>query len=317
MSFCEGVKFNPDKDIPDLQGKVILVTGGNTGLGLESIRQLAQHNPAHIYMGARSRAKAEQAIESIRASTPAAATTPITPLELDLASFASIKSAARTLLAASDRLDILLNNAGIMNMPEGLTADGYELQFGTNHVGPALLTQLLLPRLKRTAALPDSGDVRVVFLSSRIEGYAPSGVFDSPEKLKTTMAETGTQSRYATSKLANVHYAWALAEKNPDLKVVCVHPGVVQTGLLSTWKDGFNPVVKGVMNLAGRALMTTIEKGAYNQVWAATAAEGVETGTFYHPVGVKGKGSKASKDAGQKDVLWDWTQKELDGHLVV
>ncbi|TLD14538.1 hypothetical protein PspLS_11117 [Pyricularia sp. CBS 133598] len=316
MAFC-GVKFDPDRDIPDLRGKVILVTGGNTGLGLESIRQLAQHNPAHIYMGARSRAKADEAIESIRNSTPAAALTSITPIELDLASFASIKSAARTLLAASDRLDILINNAGIMNMPEGLTADGYEVQFGTNHVGSALLTQLLLPRLKRTAAMPGSGDVRVVFLSSALERSASSGIFDAPEKLKTTMAETGTQSRYANSKLANIHFAWALAEHNPDLKVVSVHPGVVQTGLLSTWKDGFNPVVKGAINLAGRALMTTIEKGAYNQVWAATAAEGVETGTFYWPVGIKGKGSKASKDAQQRDALWEWTQKELEGHLVV
>ncbi|KAI6347845.1 hypothetical protein MCOR25_010875 [Pyricularia grisea] len=314
---CDGVKFNPDQDIPDLRGKVILVTGGNTGLGLESIRQLAQHNPAQIYMGSRSRAKAEDAIESIRASTPAAASTPITPLELDLASFASIKSAARTLLAASDRLDILINNAGIMNVPEGLTTDGYEVQFGTNHVGPALLTQLLLPRLKRTAAMPGSGDVRVVFLSSALERSAVAGILDAPEKLKTTMTETGTQSRYATSKLANVHYAWALAEQNPDLKVVSVHPGVVQTGLLSTWIDGFNPVVRGALNLAGRALMTTIEKGAYNQVWAATAAEAVETGTFYYPVGIKGRGSKASKDAEQKDLLWEWTQRELDGHLVV
>ncbi|EHA55906.1 dehydrogenase/reductase SDR family member 13 [Pyricularia oryzae 70-15] len=316
MTFC-GVKFDPEQDMPDLRGKVILVTGGNTGLGLESIRQLAQHNPAHIYMGARSRAKAEEAIESIRASTPAAASTPITHLELDLASFASIKSAARTLLAASDRLDVLINNAGIMNVPEGLTADGYEVQFGTNHVGPALLTQLLLPRLKRTAALPGSGDVRVVFLSSALERSAESGLLSTPDKLKTTMPETGTQSRYANSKLANIHYAWALAEQNPDLKVVSVHPGVVQTGLLSTWKDGFNPIVKGAINLAGRALMTTIEKGAYNQLWAATAAEGVETGTFYWPVGVKGKGTKASKDVKQRDALWAWTQKELNGHLFV
>ncbi|KAH7016672.1 hypothetical protein EDB80DRAFT_888023 [Ilyonectria destructans] len=142
--------FNPDKDIPDLSGKVVLVTGGNTGLGLETILQLSKHHPAHIYLAARSEEKAKNAIEEVRSKISNAP--PISFIQLDLGSFASIKAAAASFTASSDRLDILINNAGIMATPERLTEDGYEIQLGTNHLGPALLTKLLLPTLKATAA---------------------------------------------------------------------------------------------------------------------------------------------------------------------
>ncbi|KAL8294527.1 hypothetical protein RB597_007837 [Gaeumannomyces tritici] len=300
--------FNPDHDIPNLGGKVILVTGGNNGLGLETVRQLARHGPAHIFLASRSLAKAEEAIKDVHSSSPEAAGTSISTLQLDLASFASIKAAARAFTAASDRLDILINNAGIMCTPEGLTQDGYEMQFGTNHMGHALLTQLLLPTLKQTAAAAPGSDVRVVFLSSALESGAPVGTYKTDE-LKTTMAATSTMDRYSVSKLANVHYASALAAGNPDLRVASVHPGVIRTGLQGPMINGSGPLLKGVMNLASNFL-TTVEKGVRNSLWAATAAE-VESGAYYRPVGVGGKGSKLSRDAKQRDVLWEWTQKEL------
>lgn len=145
-----GTKFRSE-DIPDLSEQVIIVTGGNAGLGLETIRQLGRHNPARIYLGARSRAKAEAAINELKSSNPQIA--PISFLELDLASFASVRAAAETFSRAESRLDILMNNAGIMMTPEGLTKEGYEIQFGTNVMGPALFTHCLLPILQKTAKI--------------------------------------------------------------------------------------------------------------------------------------------------------------------
>src|SRR5687768_9558515 len=164
----KSVKFDPDVDIPSLKGKVILVTGGNSGLGKESVLQFAKHNPKEIWLGARSEAKAQEAIKDIKAKIPNA---PIKFVKMDLASFASIHDSARAFTQMSDRLDILLLNGGIMSVPPGTTDDGYEVQFGTNHMGHALLTKLLLPTLLRTA---DTGaDVRVTVLASSAHQYAP------------------------------------------------------------------------------------------------------------------------------------------------
>ncbi|KAL2108733.1 hypothetical protein VUR80DRAFT_3415 [Thermomyces stellatus] len=137
------------QDIPDLRDQVIIVTGGNAGLGLETIRRLSEHNAARIYLAARSQEKAEKAIKELQQANPKVCS--ILFLKLDLASFESVKSAAADFLSRESRLDILVNNAGIMMTPEGLTEDGYEIQFGTNVMGPALFTQLLLPILRKTA----------------------------------------------------------------------------------------------------------------------------------------------------------------------
>jgi len=207
------VSFNPDKDIPDLRGKVILVTGGNIGLGRESIYQLAKHNPSKIFLGARTKAKADATIAEIKKELPSAN---ITFLDLDLASFASIKQAADTFEASSKRLDMLMNNAGIMACPAALTKEGYETQFGTNHVGHALLTKLLLPTLQRTAKEPGS-DVRIINLSSSAHNWAPKGglVFDA---MKTDMQSYSTWARYGQSKVANILFNKELAKRYPSIK---------------------------------------------------------------------------------------------------
>lgn len=111
FGFFEGVTFDPSHDIPDLSGKVALITGGNTGLGKETVLQLAKHNPSRLYLAARTLSKAEAAIRDIKAVVPNAN---ITFLQLDLASLKSVKEASDTFLASSDRLDLLINNAGIM-----------------------------------------------------------------------------------------------------------------------------------------------------------------------------------------------------------
>ena len=304
--FGHNINFQPDRDIPDLSGRVIIVTGGNVGLGLESIRQFAKHNPAHIYLAARSKEKAEAAIDQIKASDPSSA--PISFLSLDLSSFDSIAAAARAFNACQSRLDILLNNAGIMMTAEGQTKEGYEIQFGTNHMGHALLIQLLLPVLQETAK--SNPETRVINLSSASELFAPTDIYKLDE-LKTKMTHRSTQARYSISKIANIHYTSALAHRYTDIKFISLHPGMVATNLHHNASGMF---LKPFLNLAFSAFAAPAHRGALNQLWASVSPD-VKTGEYYAPVGVSGKGSKLSRNRELQDLLWDWTQDEIKGCL--
>ncbi|KAF2014271.1 NAD(P)-binding protein [Aaosphaeria arxii CBS 175.79] len=301
-----GAKFRPDRDIPSLHGKVILVTGGNSGLGLESVRQLVQHRPSRIFLAARSKEKAEIAIKDL--SKSCSDTSIISPLVLDLASSRSIKSAVSSFTEQSSRLDLLINNAGIMMTPEGLTEDGYEIQFGTNHMGHALLIQLLLPSLQNTAET--NPDVRVITLSSATESYAPKkGIYDLPA-LKTTMSNLSTQTRYAISKLANIHYNTALSKRYSDIKFIAVHPGSVNTNLAGSILQTASLPLKLFFHIWALLFVVPPEQGALNQLWASTSKD-AKSGEFYHPVGVPGKGSQLSASQELSDQLWEWTQNEI------
>jgi retinol dehydrogenase-12 len=300
----KSVPFNPEKDIPSLDGKVILVTGGNIGLGEQSILEFSRHSPAQIWLAARSLEKAQAAADKIRKQVPNA---PIKLLELDLASLASVSKAATTFSSQSDRLDILMLNAGIMAAPAGLTKDSYELQFGTNHMGHALLTKLLLPVLKRTAQRSDS-DVRVVSLSSGGHALAPSGgiMFDV---LKTPANGLNAYTRYGQSKLANVLFARQLAKECPELTVSAVHPGLVQTNLQAGATGA--GVLGAVMGRVVSLFKIPVEEGALNQLWASVAKE-VKSGEYYVPVGIGGSASSNGKDDKLAKKLWDWTARELE-----
>ncbi|KAF7155642.1 hypothetical protein CNMCM5623_008184 [Aspergillus felis] len=221
-----GASFDPKRDITDLSGKVIFVTGGNIGLGKETILQLAHHRPSRIYLGARNATKARDAIADIQKqlSTPA----DIRHIPLDLASFASIRSAAEKFTSECDRLDVLILNAGTMGNPPTTTEEGFEVQFGTNHIGHFLLTKLLLPVLQKTAASPSSTDVRVVTLSSLANCVAPS--YDVMTFTDALLAAS-TWTRYAASKAANILFASELARRYPEILSVSIHPGAVTSNL--------------------------------------------------------------------------------------
>ncbi|KAF3922369.1 hypothetical protein AA313_de0202088 [Arthrobotrys entomopaga] len=304
--FFGGETFNPDKDVPDLAGRVIIVTGGNIGLGLETVRQLARNNPARIYLAARSQEKAEAAIEKLRTENPKAA--PISFLSLDLTSFESIKAAVKTFQSAESRLDILVNNAGIMMTPEGLTKEGYEIQFGTNHVGHALLTQLLLPLLQQTAKI--NPETRVVTVSSGMASMAPSDIY-KPDELKTTMSDRSPTARYAISKVANIHYSLAMAERHKDVKFIVLHPGAVQSNLRQNvsgfWMSLF-------MTSIVDHLVTPVEKGVLTQLWAAVSPD-AKNGGVYKPTALPWKSSNLSLDRKLQDQLWNWTQEQFIGHV--
>jgi NAD(P)-dependent dehydrogenase (short-subunit alcohol dehydrogenase family) len=285
---------------------------GNAGLGKQQIAYLASHSPARIYLAARTASKATSAIQEIRTAAPSAS---IEHLFLDLTSFASIAAAAKTFLAQERRLDLLVNNAGVMAMPYSRTAEGYEIQFGTNHMGHALLTKLLLPVLLATAQSPGA-DVRIVNVSSMGHYMAPKGgiIYD-----QAVLEQHGTWRRYGQSKLANILHAKELAARYPSITSVSLHPGVIITDLYASF--AVNPLVKAGLRVY--AMLCGIlpghykdtKGGALNQTWASTVdKKELENGEFYMPVGKTSKGSWYAKDAGLARKLWEYTEEELGKH---
>ncbi|TVY59892.1 putative oxidoreductase [Fusarium oxysporum f. sp. cubense] len=303
-----GDSFNPDRDIPSLEGKVILITGGNAGIGKQSALALSKHQPSEIWIAARNAKKAETAIAEIKQQSPGV---DVRFLELDLSSFASVKSAAQTFLKSVSRLDILMLNAGIMACPPGQTSEGYEVQFGTNHMGHALLTKSLLPLLTHTASSSPGSDVRVVSVSSIAHKFGPSGgiQFDT---LKSTASGMSTTDRYGQSKLANILFIRELALRHTELTPVSIHPGTVKTDLQNS--NGGSWMLSAFQKFVVPLVGVSVEEGAKSQLWAATA-KGVKAGEYYVPVGVSGNGSQLSKDKVLAKKLWDWTEKELESQI--
>lgn len=299
--------FDPKKDILPLDGKIILVTGANSGLGKQAVLEYAQHNPAQIWLAARSLDKAEAAADDIKTLVPNA---PIKLLQLDLSSFDSIKKAAKIFSAESDRLDILMLNAGIMAAAPGLTREGYEYQFGINYMGHALLTKLLLPVLDRTAKSGTNSDVRIVSISSAGYAQAPAEGINFG-MLKVTADSMGAFGRFGQSKLAIILFVRQLAKLYPQLTVTAIHPGTVDTNVISS-ATGAPVILKYVARYAHRFL-ASVDQGVKNQLWASVAKD-IQSGGYYEPIGIAGKVKPRGKDDDLAKKLWDWTEKELEGH---
>jgi NAD(P)-dependent dehydrogenase (short-subunit alcohol dehydrogenase family) len=242
------------------------VTGANSGLGLVTARELARAG-AHVIGTARDRAKGERAEAEIRREMPDAQ---LEMRELDLAALASVRAFA----AGIEGLDVLVNNAGIMMPPRSETAGGFELQFGTNHLGHFALTGLLLEWLARGT------DPRVVTVSS-LE-HRPGRIdFDD-------LASTGDydpRRAYQRSKFANVVFALELDRRlraaGSPVKSVLAHPGYSATNLQTTGPTG---AMKALLRVGNRLFAQSADRGALPQIHAA-AAPGVESGEFYGPDG--------------------------------
>ena len=199
-----------------------------------------------------------------------------------------------------------MNNAGIMATPPGTTQEGYEIQFGTNHIGHALLTKLLLPTLLSTAEKPGS-DVRIVNLTSEGHRLAPSGgiLFD-----KTKLDGVGPWARYGQSKLSNILFTKELAKRYPTIMTMAVHPGLILTDLYAPNQKS-SMLMRMLVTVFG-GLLGTPSTGALNQLWAATAAKDEMTsGAYYTPIGKRSGGSGYAKDDKLAGQLWDWTEKEF------
>lgn len=307
----KSLPFNPTQDIPSLHGKVILVTGGTDGLGKQCVFEYTKHNPALIWLAARNPAKAQAAIEEIQSqlSRPIAAN--IKPLELDLSSFESVQNAASIVRAQCQRLDILMLNAGIMAVPPGLTANGHEIQFGTNYLDHILLTVLLMPLLERTASIPQS-DVRIILVSSRGHMYVPKPQGIRYETLRTNGHSLGPYERYGQSKLAMILWAKEAARRHPRITVVSVHPGVVNTNLMDNATG--SPYWVRLLGKFAKKVVTSVEQGVKNQLWASVSAD-VVSGCYYEPVGIGGLETELAKDDNLARGLWEWTEGEIREYL--
>ena len=266
-----------------------------------------KHNPAKVYLAARSKARATEATERIRSTAPDAN---IEFLELDLASLQSVKSAADRFNAESQRLDLLFLNGGIAATPYAVTEAGYEKQFGTNYLGHALLTQLLMPKLLKTAKEPGA-DVRVISMSSvGHKSFAPAGGFDF-KAIKTDMHEQSGLKIYGQSMLAKTLFAYSLAKRYPQLTTSSLHPGMVRTGVWYGEKS--NPILIMALRPVLRLMGISPEEGARTQLWCGFS-KSVKSGSYYEPVGKAGQEGKLSRDDGCAAKLWDWTTEELQQH---
>jgi NAD(P)-dependent dehydrogenase (short-subunit alcohol dehydrogenase family) len=308
-------EFNP-VSLPDLSGKVYLVTGGNAGIGFETVRFLALKN-AIVYMGCRSEAKGNAAITSIKAQIP---TANIHIHILDHMNLSSIVSAAKELISKEKKLHGLVNNAGIMAVPFAKSEDGYESQWQTNYLAHALLTHHLLPLLLSTARASHPGDVRIVNVSSMGHKFAPKNGIDFTD----INQDTGSiWTRYGQSKLGNILNAKELNQlygpngtkkEQGEIWSFALHPGNMYTDLNKNarFAGPLSGVVVRMLNAFGAYI--PLEKGAYTSIYCV-ASEKVTSemsGEYFVPLGKLGKASKFARNGELAEKLWAWTEKEFE-----
>ncbi|TFK69854.1 NAD(P)-binding protein [Pluteus cervinus] len=303
-----------DKNMPVLPGKVAIVTGGNTGIGKETVRQLARRG-AKVYMASRTESRANAAIEEITAKHPEIAEKggSIVFLELNLCDLKACQAAAQEFLRKEERLDILVNNAGIMATPFELTQDGFEVQFQTNHLGHFAFTLPLLPTIIETAKDP-SNSVRIVQVSSYGHDIFSSNdiKFDSIESVNRDLGSP--LKRYGQSKLANILFSTELSRRLAEHRIWCsaIHPGAVQSELTRGTVQSY-PWTKPFIPLISYFLFTPY-KGALTALYAATAEE-IEKedlrGQYFVPLAKHTQPSKQAQNEQLAKELWEFSERVI------
>jgi NAD(P)-dependent dehydrogenase (short-subunit alcohol dehydrogenase family) len=263
----------------DLSGKTCVITGASAGLGRESARALAAAG-AHVILAARNPRALTEADRWVRAEVPGASTSTV---PLDLTSLTSVRAATAAIGDIAPAIHVLMNNAGVMFTPFGRTADGFEIQFGTNHLGHFELTRLLTPRLAA------AGGARIVILSS--DGHLMSDVdFDDPNWERRDYDKFAA---YGASKTANILHMVELDKRLRDngIRAYAVHPGVVATSLARHMtREDFADLSRFVpaagfgtasMSIDLRRDFSMPDHGAATQVWAAVSPGLADVGSVY------------------------------------
>jgi NAD(P)-dependent dehydrogenase (short-subunit alcohol dehydrogenase family) len=260
-------------DIPDLSGRIAVVTGANGGLGLETSRALARAG-AHVVMAARNQDKAAVAVADIRESVSEPS---LEVVALDLAAQGSVREAVEQILAAHERIDLLINNAGVMGIGERKTVDGYEMQFGVDHLGHWSLTALLMPALLR------ADRARIVTVTSTVHHMGRAVDPDNPH----LEGKYGAWRAYGQAKLANFHFGLGLQQRlaaaGAPAASLIAHPGLSHTDLqaVSVRESGGGRSQRFFHRQAAKNGMAPAE-GALPQLRAATDP-GARGGEFYGP----------------------------------
>lgn len=331
MSFLFSKKFNPDSDIPDLKGKVIIVTGGNAGVGYGTVQHLARHG-AKVYLGARNEAKATAAIEQLKKEGLQPGNGEILWLDIDLSDPRKAKAAAEAFLEMEKRLDVLVNNAAMILGAYQKTMHDIQDVMMVNHISPFVFTSTLLPLMKETAKEPGA-DVRIVCVSSDSIFFVPKGVhFANREDFNAEFPNMSMASmkRYGLSKLANVLYAKELQKRLDEggvpIIVCSLHPGHVNSVFDSkverstgnaAFRQSLSPIVRGLWVLGTMLHAVPISKGAYTSVFAAASPEvraHPETykGAYLQPVAKVGKPTDDGNNSELAKELWVTTEKILE-----
>ncbi|KAM0456736.1 hypothetical protein ACHAPV_007026 [Trichoderma viride] len=311
--------FSPSS-IPDLAGRVYLVTGGNAGCGYETVIGLAARG-AKVYMGARSKDKANAAIKEIQEKQPSAN---IHFLDLDLTKFSSVVAAAKRIRDEETALHGLVNNAGIMAVPYSVTADGYEIQLQTNYLSHWLLTYHLLPLLQSTAHSTPEGTVRLVNVTS--DGHAAFPPSDGIHFEDIGLEKEGAMRRYGQSKLANILHTTQLNKRyGPDssepqngaIWFAAVHPGHISTDLFQKSTGSAPQLVLRVAEPIMRCLgvLDPQEKGAWSSLFSIASSDfkKANSGAYIVPYAKIGTPSKHAQDENLAEKLWEWTETKLRG----
>ena len=302
-------------DIPDLSGRIALVTGGNTGIGEATVRHLAAHG-ARVYMGARSSDKAAAAIAKIKEAHPSA---DVRHLQMDHMSLASVKAAANTFTSQESQLHILVNNAGIMGTELQISKDGNEAQWQTNYLAHWLLTKLLLPLIISTAEKAPRGAVRIVNVSS--SGHKLFAPKEGIRFKDTALDNESKMTRYGQSKLANVLHAKTLdalygpgsehAQHHGPILTASLHPGAVDTQLNTQVSVKGMGWVNPVLKCAG--VFSDPDDGAMASLFCASAKEFSEdmSGKYFDSKAKVINPSDLARDQGLRDELEAWTTAKM------
>jgi dehydrogenase/reductase SDR family protein 13 len=273
----------------DLQGRTFLVTGANSGIGRAMVEALAARG-GQVILAARSEERTRPVLDGIRAQRPSAA---VEFLQVDVSDLASVRRAAATYLASGRPLDVLVNNAGVGGT-NGLSADGFDLTYATNHIGPFLLTSLLLPAIERA---PQG---RIVNVSS--VGHM------QVKRIDWTLLERRTEPRksgfadYAASKLMNILHAKELARGLTGTRITtyALHPGGVKSNI---WRALPAPVQWGI-----KLFLISNEEGARTQLYCATAPELAGVSGRYYDKSREVAPSRLAEDPALARELWTRTE---------